>query len=67
MEKTSLPLKNFSKPVVGLAICQKNDSCIYVSKTASGKKISHLMYELFKKDAVFLTPILSTHVMKDCH
>lgn len=39
-EKTSLTPQNFSMPVAGLALCQKNDSWVYVSKTVSGKKKS---------------------------
>lgn len=38
MEKTSLLLKNFPKSGAVLAVCQKNDSCVYVSKTVSGKR-----------------------------
>lgn len=33
-------------------------------KQCQEKEISHLMSELFKKDAVFLAAMLSTHVMK---
>lgn len=36
-------------------------------KQCQEKKISRFTSELFKKVAVFPCPILTTHLMKDCH
>jgi len=71
MKKTSVLFQNFSKPTVGLAVHQKkkkNDSCVYVSRTVSGRKSVILHLNCLKGCCVSKSYTWGpTHLTKDCY
>lgn len=66
VEKTSVLLQNFSEPTVGLAVHQKMTLVfMFPEQHQEENQLSYIW--IVWKPVVFPSPILTTHLMKDCY